>query len=72
LRGVYVDLSGTVQLLVDELDDGAADEIGDGAAQLVFDERLKRLPGRRGHVRKVYDRVGEAELRPEHPRSSHG
>jgi hypothetical protein len=44
LRGVYVDLSGTVQLLVDELDDGAADEIGDGAAQLVFDERLKRLP----------------------------
>jgi hypothetical protein len=35
---------------VDELDDDAADELGDGAAQLVFDERLERFPGRRGHV----------------------
>jgi hypothetical protein len=37
------------QLLVEELDDDLADELGDGAAQLVPDERLERLPGRRGH-----------------------
>jgi hypothetical protein len=41
--------TGAVQLLVDELDDDLADELGDGAAQLVSDERLERLPGRRGH-----------------------
>ena len=35
-------LGGDVQLFADELDDGAA--------QLVPDERLKRLPGRRGHA----------------------
>jgi hypothetical protein len=42
-----------VQLFVDELDDDAADELGDGAAQLVPDERLERLPGRRGHDRSL-------------------
>jgi hypothetical protein len=36
-------------LFVNELDDDAADELGDGAAQLVSDERLKRLR-RRGHA----------------------
>jgi hypothetical protein len=33
-----------VQLFVDEFDDELADELGDGAAQLVFDERLERMP----------------------------
>jgi hypothetical protein len=40
---------GTVQLFADELDHDAADELGDGAAQLVSDERLEWLPGRRDH-----------------------
>jgi hypothetical protein len=42
-----------VQLLVNELDDDAADNLADGAAQLVSDERLERLPGRRGHDRSL-------------------
>ena len=46
-----------VQLLADELDDDAADELTDGAAQLVSDERLERLPGRRGHVSESRGRV---------------
>jgi hypothetical protein len=33
-----------VQLLVHELDDDLAHELGDGAAQLVSDERLERCP----------------------------
>jgi hypothetical protein len=45
--------NGAVQLLADELDDDAADELGDGAAKLVSDERLERLPGRRGHGRSL-------------------
>jgi hypothetical protein len=49
--------TGTVQLLADELDDDLADELGDGAAQLVPDERLERLPGRRGHVSESRGRV---------------
>jgi hypothetical protein len=40
---------GAVQLLVDELDDDLANELGDGTAQLVSDERLERL-GRRSHA----------------------
>jgi hypothetical protein len=38
-------------LLADEFDDDLADELRDGAAQLVSDERLERLLGRRGHTR---------------------
>jgi hypothetical protein len=57
LRGVYVDLSGTVQLLVDELDDDLADKLGDGAAQLVSDKLLERSLGRRGHGWSVLARL---------------
>jgi hypothetical protein len=47
-RGRSETRGGAVQLLADELDDDAADELGDGPAQLVSDERLERLR-RRGH-----------------------
>jgi hypothetical protein len=38
--------SVAVQLLANELADDTLDELGDGTAQLVSDERLKRLAGR--------------------------
>jgi hypothetical protein len=42
--------NNSARLFVDELDDDAAHELGDGPAQLVSDERLELLPGRRGHI----------------------
>src|SRR4029453_4120298 len=42
-RGRSETRGGAIQLLADELDNDAADELGDGAAQLVSDERLERL-----------------------------
>jgi hypothetical protein len=42
-RGESETRGGTVQLLVDELDDDTAHKLRDGAAQLVTDERLDRL-----------------------------
>jgi hypothetical protein len=53
---------GAVQLFADELDDDLADELGDGPAQLVSDERLERLPGRRGHGAGVYDEFGAPQF----------